>query len=541
MQRRRRGTKGGPTAPMHGLYGETAGEPGALVLEVARRYSDPGEYPRDRCCGSAGRRFRRAPFHPMPQLDEPQVLEILAPIRNREFGGESIVSLGQVADIRICRPLVSVAVILPNVGSAVAEEVREQVRDALLRLPEIERAEVAVRTEVSGSPTSRVGQAAGPPSGPAGPRAPMPDPTKPEGVQNVVAIASGKGGVGKSTVSANLAAALVADGARVGLLDADVYGPSQTTMFGMDDRPATDEHRRLLPLAAHGVRFISMGMLSSKETPVIWRGPMASRLVQQFFSGVVWGELDYLLVDLPPGTGDVQLTIAQTAALAGAVIVTTPQAVARTIAEKGLRMFQPVRVPVLGVIENMRSFVCPHCGECTDIFSTGGGEEVAGDLGLPFLGGVPLDPRVVVAGDEGTPTVVRDPESPAAVAYREIARRVALEVARSNQAEQAGVAESVGVESEAVVVRWHDGSEDRLGFEYLRNHCPCATCVDEWSGQRRSLTLLLPSNFAPRKLVPVGNYGVQIHWNDGHETGIYSHHLLRRLAKQQQEAPTPVG
>ena len=146
---------------------------------------------------------------------------------------------------------------------------------------------------------------------------------------------------------------------------------------------------------------------------------------------------------------------------------------------------------------------------------------------LPFLGGVPLDPRVVVAGDEGMPTVARDPGSPAAVAYREIARRVALEVARSNQAERGGVAESVRTESDAVVVRWHDGSEDRFGFEYLRNNCPCATCVDEWSGKRRSLTLLLPTNFAPRKLVPVGNYGVQIHWNDGHETGIYSHHLLR--------------
>ena len=344
----------------------------------------------------------------MSQLDQKQVLEILAPIRNREFGGESIVALGQVADIRICRPIVSVTVTLPNVGSEVGGEIRDQVREALLRLPEIERAEVAIRTQVSSSPTSRVGQDPGPPSGVPGPRAPMPDPTKPEGVQNVVAIASGKGGVGKSTVSANLAVALAADGARVGLLDADVYGPSQTTMFGMDDRPATDEHRRLIPLEAHGVRFISMGMLSSKETPVIWRGPMASRLVQQFFSGVVWGELDYLLVDLPPGTGDVQLTIAQTAALAGAVIVTTPQAVARTIAEKGLRMFQPVRVPVLGVIENMSSFACPHCGERTNIFSTGGGEEVAGDLGLPFLGGVPLDPRVVLAGDEGTPTVVRD-------------------------------------------------------------------------------------------------------------------------------------
>ena len=462
-----------------------------------------------------------------------QVIEALGAVGNPEFSGQGIVALGQVGDIRICAPAVSAAVNLPNVGSAAARRIREEARSALLALEGVKHAEVTVRTEVTASAAPRVAESAAP-----GPRGPAQAPTKPEGVRNVVAVASGKGGVGKSTVSANLAVALAADGARVGLLDADVYGPSQTTMFGRDDRPETDERRRLLPLEAHGIRFISMGMLSSKETPVIWRGPMASRLVQQFFSGVVWGELDYLLVDLPPGTGDVQLTIAQTAALAGAVIVTTPQAVARTIAEKGLRMFQPVRVPVLGVVENMSSFACPHCGETTDIFSTGGGEEVARDLGLPFLGGVPLDPRVVAAGDAGTPTVIRDPDSPAAAAYREIARRVSLEVARSNQGEHGGAAESVRVEGGAVVVRWREGGEDRLGFEYLRNHCPCATCVDEWSGERRSLTLLLSTAFAPKRLVPVGNYGVQIHWNDGHETGIYSHQLLRRLARQQE---TPAG
>ena len=462
-----------------------------------------------------------------------QVLEALARVTNPEFSGAGIVELGQVGDIRICAPAASVAVILPNVASAAAGRIREQARRALLAIPGISRAEVAVRAEVTASPVARA-------PAPDPRQRGAPSPSKPPGVRNVVAVASGKGGVGKSTISANLAVALAERGARVGLLDADVYGPSQTTMFGRDDRPETDDQRRLLPIEAHGVRFISMGMLSSKETPVIWRGPMASRLVQQFFSGVVWGELDYLLVDLPPGTGDVQLTIAQTAALAGAVIVTTPQAVARTIAEKGLRMFQPVGVPVLGVIENMNSFVCPHCGEATAIFSTGGGEEVARDLGLPFLGGVPLDPRVVAAGDEGEPTVVRDPDSPAASAYREIARRVSLEVARSNQAERGETAESVRVENGVVVVRWNDGREDRLGFEYLRNHCPCATCVDEWSGRRRSLTLLLPTSFAPRKLVPVGNYGVQIHWSDGHDTGIFSHQLLRRLARRQETtAETP--
>ena len=474
----------------------------------------------------------------MARLTPADVLRALAPVRNRDFADESVVDLGQVADIRICRPLVSVTILLPNFDSAAAGGLRREARKALLGLPGVEDARVTVRTRVSASPVSRVGAGGGP--SPSGPRPPgMGSPSKPQGVRNVVAVASGKGGVGKSTVAANLAVALSASGARVGLLDADVYGPSQTTMFGRDDRPETDEKRRLLPLTVHGVRFISMGMLSSKETPVIWRGPMASRLVQQFFSGVVWGKLDYLFVDLPPGTGDVQLTIAQTAALAGAVIVTTPQAVARTIAEKGLRMFQPVQVPVLGVIENMSSFTCPHCGELTDIFASGGGEEVAADLGLPFLGRVPLDPRVVNAGDEGVPTVVRDPESPAARAWREIAREVSVGIARANQDDGAGAVKSVRVKGGAVVVRWKDGTVDRLPFEYLRNHCPCATCVDEWSGRRRSLTLLLPTNFGPLKLDPVGNYGVRIHWNDGHQTGIYSHYQLRRLARRQRAGGVP--
>ncbi len=469
----------------------------------------------------------------MPGITQSEVLEALAGVSNPDFDGRDIVSLEQVADIRVCAPAVSVTVVLPNVGSAARGAIRDAAREALLRLPEVEIAEVHVRERVGDSP---VPPHPAPPPGPGrgGPAGGAPPaPSKPPGVRNVIAIASGKGGVGKSTVSANLAVALASDGAQVGLLDADVYGPSQTTMLGVDAQPDTDEHRRLLPREAHGVRFISMGMLSSKETPVIWRGPMASRLVQQFFSGVVWGELDYLLVDLPPGTGDVQLTIAQTASLAGAVIVTTPQAVARTIAEKGLRMFQPVRVPVLGIIENMGAFVCPHCGEKTDIFASGGGEEVARDLDIPFLGGVPLDPRVVAAGDEGRPTVLRDPASPAAGAWRKIARRVSLEVARTQQESSPGQPESVAVESGEIAVRWPDGTVDRLDFAYLRNHCPCATCVDEWSGKRRSLTLLLPSDFGPTRLVPVGNYGTGIHWSDGHTTGIYSHHLLRNLARRQ--------
>ncbi|MGH9319062.1 MAG: P-loop NTPase, partial [Vicinamibacteria bacterium] len=350
------------------------------------------------------------------------------------------------------------------------------------------------------------------------------------GVKNLVAIASGKGGVGKSTVAANLAVALRRTGADVGLCDADVYGPSQGTMFGIHDRPQADAEQRLIPLESHGVRVMSMGLLTSKETPVIWRGPMATRLIQQFLSGVRWGELDYLVVDLPPGTGDVQLTLTQSVPLTGAVIVTTPQDVARTIAEKGLRMFQPVQVPVLGIIENMSYFVCSHCNETTFIFREGGGQRISEELGVPFLGGIPIDPEVVLAGDEGIPIVARNPDSPAAVAFSDIAARIASAIARANF-ESAGAIQPKEMQAEGKQLRvlWNDGTESVYPFDFLRNHCPCALCVDEWTGKRRSLILLLPSNFRPMRIDPVGNYAVQIHWSDNHNSGIYSFRYLKEL------------
>jgi ATP-binding protein involved in chromosome partitioning len=278
---------------------------------------------------------------------------------------------------------------------------------------------------------------------------------------------------------------------------------------------------------------MSMGLLTSKETPVIWRGPMATRLIQQFLSGVAWGELDYLVIDLPPGTGDVQLTLTQSVPLAGAVIVTTPQDVARTIAEKGLRMFQPVSVPVLGVIENMSYFVCSHCHEKTFIFREGGGTQIAAELGIPFLGGVPIDPEVAIAGDEGVPIVARNPASPVAVAYREIAAKVASAVARVNfESASTRRPKELIAEERALRVLWNDGAESLYPYDFLRNHCPCALCVDEWTGKRKSLILLLPSNFRPMKIDPVGNYAVQVSWSDGHNSGIYSFRYLKDLEEK---------
>jgi ATP-binding protein involved in chromosome partitioning len=252
-------------------------------------------------------------------------------------------------------------------------------------------------------------------------------------VQNTIAVASGKGGVGKSTVAANLAVALQQTGARVGLLDADVYGPSVPTMFAIHETPQVegqDDHAKLLPLKKFGVELMSMGLLSGDDTPVIWRGPMVHSLLTQFLSKVKWGELDYLIIDLPPGTGDAQLTITQTAPLSGAIIVTTPQGVSLLDARKGLHLFRKVGVDVLGIVENMSYFVCPHCGERTPVFREGGGKLTAEDLEVPFLGEIPLDPEVTLSSDEGVPVVIRNPDSAVSRCYKDLAGRVAAELSK---------------------------------------------------------------------------------------------------------------
>ena len=245
-----------------------------------------------------------------------------------------------------------------------------------------------------------------------------------EGVKAAVAIASGKGGVGKSTVSVNLALALAEQGAAVGLLDADIYGPSLPTLLGISRRPEV-AGEKLLPLSAHGVRVMSLGFLMPDGAPVIWRGAMVSSAIQQFLQDVAWGPLDYLLIDLPPGTGDAQLTLAQVVPLAGALIVMTPQDLAMQIASKAVTMFRQLRVPILGVLENMSGFACPHCGTTAPVFRTGGGRVASQRLGVPFLGEVPLDPTVCQSSDRGVPIVSAHPDSPAAAAFRSAAAALA--------------------------------------------------------------------------------------------------------------------
>jgi ATP-binding protein involved in chromosome partitioning len=244
------------------------------------------------------------------------------------------------------------------------------------------------------------------------------------GVKRVIAVSSGKGGVGKSTVAANLAVALAQSGARVGLMDADVYGPNIPMMMGATS-PPQQQDGKIKPAESHGVKLMSMGYFIPEETAVVWRGPMIHTAIQQFFRDVLWGDLDYLLIDLPPGTGDAQLTLSQLVPLCGAVTVTTPQEVALHDVRKGMMMFEKVNVPLLGIIENMSYFICGHCGERTEIFSSGGGEKAAEKLGIPFLGRIAIDPEIRAGGDRGQPIVVAHPESPQAAAFRQIAQRIA--------------------------------------------------------------------------------------------------------------------
>lgn len=254
------------------------------------------------------------------------------------------------------------------------------------------------------------------------------------GVKNLIAVFSGKGGVGKSTVAVNLALALCAEGAKVGILDADIYGPSQPMMLGLHDaKPVSEDGQSLEPLTAHGIQAMSIGFLIDTDTPMVWRGPMVTRALDQLLSDTKWKDLDYLIVDMPPGTGDIQLTLAQRVPVTGAVIVTTPQDIALIDARKGLKMFEKVGIPILGIVENMSLYICPKCGHEEQIFGTGGGEQMCQDYQVEFLGALPLDKSIRENADAGHPTVVAEPEGRITEIYKTISRRVAVKVAEQAQ------------------------------------------------------------------------------------------------------------
>ncbi len=372
----------------------------------------------------------------MAKITEERVLEALRRVRDPERG-KDLVSLGMIGGLAIKDGNVGFSVEVDAARGAGAEPLRKAAEQAVFALDGV--------TSVTAVLTAH--RKAGPAPGGVGPNGVGPDRDGPGGsgpganapatgqgpaprgpgadrIGSIVAIASGKGGVGKSTTAANLALALMAEGARTGLLDADIYGPSMPRMMGVRGKPTTTDGKVLDPMMGHGVKLMSMGFLVDEETPMIWRGPMVMSALQQLLHDVAWGPLDVLVVDMPPGTGDAQLTLAQTARLSGAIIVSTPQDIALLDARKGLNMFRKVDVPVLGIVENMSYFQCPHCGERSDVFSHGGARREAERLGVPFLGEIPLDIAIRETSDGGRPIVAAEPDGAHAAAYREIAAQV---------------------------------------------------------------------------------------------------------------------
>lgn len=328
-----------------------------------------------------------------------------------------IVSLGFVKKVELSDRKVDIEIQLTTPACPVRDEMKSQATNEIRKLGFKGEVNVVMTSQVVGHANQAKEQL-------------LP------GVKNTIAIASGKGGVGKSTVAVNLAAALAKDGAKVGIIDADVYGPSLPLMLGVTERPETeriDEKRfKIHPIEKYGIKMMSIGFLVDTETPMIWRGPMASGAVKQFLTDVIWNDLDYMIFDLPPGTGNVQLTLVQAIPLTGAVIVTTPQDVSLADVRRGVRMFQKVNVPIFGIIENMSYFVCSHCGHREDIFSHGGGKKTAANFGVPFLGEIPIYTPIRIGGDNGTPIILMEPESEQSQMIQSIARRLAAQISITN-------------------------------------------------------------------------------------------------------------
>jgi ATP-binding protein involved in chromosome partitioning len=325
---------------------------------------------------------------------------------------KDFVSGKSVKNIKVSGSDVSLDILLGYPAKSVWDEIREMVEAHLKKtLPGVGKISVNVSSKVVPHAVQRGVKLV-------------------EGVKNIIAIASGKGGVGKSTTAVNLALALAAEGARVGVLDADIYGPSQPTMLGISGQPKSVDGKSLEPMSNHGLQAMSIGfMIDGEDTPMVWRGPMVTQALDQLLHQTRWDNLDYLVVDLPPGTGDIQLTLAQKVPVTGAVIVTTPQDIALMDARKGLKMFEKVGIKIVGIVENMSTHICSKCGHEEHIFGAGGGEKMCADYNVEFLGGLPLDIRIREQADSGNPTVVADPNGNIAKVYKQIARRIAVKVA----------------------------------------------------------------------------------------------------------------
>jgi ATP-binding protein involved in chromosome partitioning len=342
------------------------------------------------------------------QVQEASVLDALKVVNDPDLHRD-IVTLGFIKNLKIDQSHVSFTIELTTPACPVKDQMRDQARAAVLQVPGV----AAVDIEMS----ARVREA----GGADGARSPIP------GVKNVIAIGAGKGGVGKTTVAVNLAIALAKCGGRVGLIDADIYGPNVPIMLGMKTQLTTDG-QKIVPAEKFGLQVISMGFLTSDDAPIIWRGPMLHGALQQFFREVRWHDLDYMVVDLPPGTGDVALSLSQTIPVAGSVVVTTPQQVSLADSRRAIAMYKKLNIPPLGLVENMSYFACPNCQHESDIFGHGGGEQMAVELGIPFLGRIPIYQPIREGSDSGVPLMIHEPESPASRAFMAAAERMAAQI-----------------------------------------------------------------------------------------------------------------
>ena len=346
-------------------------------------------------------------------ISEQQVQSVLSEITDLSTGKDYVKSK-EARNIRIDGCNVALDIVLGYPAKSVIQSIRKQVTDKLATIPGIGSVNVDVSSKIVSHSVQRGVKLI-------------------PGVKNIIAVASGKGGVGKSVTAVNLALALAAEGASVGILDADIYGPSQPQMLGITGRPESLDGKNLEPMMAHGIQAMSIGLLVDTDSPMVWRGPMVTQALQQLLNETRWHDVDYLIIDMPPGTGDIQLTLAQKVPVTGAVIVTTPQDIALLDARKGLKMFEKVGIPIIGIVENMSTHICSSCGHEEHIFGAGGGDKMCKDYSTELLGSLPLDIKIREQTDAGRPTVVADPDGQVADIYRSIARRIAVKVDELSQ------------------------------------------------------------------------------------------------------------
>jgi len=484
-------------------------------------------------------------------ITQAEILNALKRVKGPDLES-NVVDLGLISEILIRDDGVSFSITVPPERARELDPMRQAAQKVVADLPGVKKVTAVLtadRPPGAARPPehARVAEARAAARGGPQPARPSPQPGRPgpqggratgtvAGVKHLIAVASGKGGVGKSTTAVNLALAFQANGLAAGILDADIYGPSQPRLLGLKGRPKVISGTTLKPMEAYGLKAMSMGFLVDEDTPIIWRGPMVVSALNQMLREVAWGErgdLDVLVIDMPPGTGDVQLTMAQQVPLSGAIIVSTPQDLALIDARKGLNMFKKVDVPVLGIIENMSYFICPKCGERSEIFGHGGAEREAEKLGVPFLGSIPLHMEIRARSDSGQPVVVANPDSPHAQAFREIASRTWEGITAASGSRLAPPRLEVSPGKDLLSVAFEDGRAYELSAEMLRVMSPSAEVQGHSPEQR--VTVPRKRNVKIRELRPVGNYAVRIVFDDGHDTGLYSWPYLEQLGVEKEK------